>query len=160
MNRNNPLQANMPLDHQQLREILPYSFPFVLIDRVIEYKEGESLTAIKNITANEWPFNQDIAQATHFPETLIIEAAAQAALILYKISKPQEINKESLFVLGRIQAEFQKEVKVGSQLQLKVSVGKVLKTGGYSNVTIFADAESVCEVQVIYGVKSKSGATL
>lgn len=64
------------LDTKQLQAILPHAYPFLLIDKVLDYKEGESLTAVKNITANEWPFTGDGEHTDIFPETLLIEAAA------------------------------------------------------------------------------------
>ncbi len=69
------------LDHNELKKILPQAYPFLLIDHVDHYTPGESLVAIKNITANEWPFSQERPQLNHYPETLLIEAAAQAALV-------------------------------------------------------------------------------
>lgn len=95
------------LEYNELKEILPHAYPFLLIDRVIEVKKGESLTAIKNITANEWCCNgaesgawpsvpavsdsagegrAHLSQSHIFPEVLLIEAAAQAALVLYRVS--------------------------------------------------------------------------
>ena len=60
-----------------------------MIDRVEEYTEGKNLIAIKSITANEWFFQDtedDPNKTQYFPETLLIEAAAQAALVLYHVS--------------------------------------------------------------------------
>ncbi len=68
-------------DHRQLNLILPQSYPFLLLDRVESFQPGESLVAIKNITANEWPFTNGLECSQHYPETLLIEAAAQAALV-------------------------------------------------------------------------------
>ena len=81
----------MELTHQELRKILPQAHPFMMIDRVVDIKKGKSLTAIKNITANEWPF---LSNLNHFPETLLIEAATQAALVLYKSMKLIEVDRE------------------------------------------------------------------
>lgn len=69
------------INYSQLKMILPQAYPFLLIDHVESYRPGESLVAIKNITANEWPFSQSPKRLEHYPETLLIEAAAQAALV-------------------------------------------------------------------------------
>ena len=69
-----------------LKHILPQAYPFLMIDRAEQYIEGKSLTAVKNITADEWFFQNDEAHfhpTKHFPETLLIEAAAQAALVSF-----------------------------------------------------------------------------
>ena len=75
------------LDHNDLKKILPQAYPFLMLDRVLEYTEHKHLTAIKNITADEWFFqdtdeDSNQTKTKHLPETLLIEAAAQAALVL------------------------------------------------------------------------------
>ncbi len=81
----------MHLNSNQIAAILPQSYPFLMIDRVVDFQKGESLTAIKNITGNEWmwegqcrpPAGAESPWDTTnvFPETLLIEAAAQAAIL-------------------------------------------------------------------------------
>jgi hypothetical protein len=112
----------MFLDSNQIAQILPQSYPFLMIDRVVDFRKGESLTAVKNITGNEWMFgfsaeprganlerrpsttlrpsrrvegqcrppaeNESPWGTTNiFPETLLIEAAAQAAILFYRAEK-------------------------------------------------------------------------
>ena len=139
------------LNYQQLKEILPHAYPFLLIDRVEEYKEGESLTAIKNISSNEWP-NQG-NDSLIFPEVLLIEAAAQAALVLYHVSKVKDRPKPR-YVLGRVHSEFTRPVEVGDQIQFAVSAGKMLDSGGYSNIDILRHKEKVSQVEIFYSAKA------
>ena len=47
---------NVVLDQKQIAEILPQAYPFIMIDRVIEFEKDKSLVAVKNITGNEWVF--------------------------------------------------------------------------------------------------------
>jgi 3-hydroxyacyl-[acyl-carrier-protein] dehydratase len=61
-------------DLRSLIDLLPQQYPFRMIDEIIDYKEGESLTAVKNITGNEWVFEGANAGSGTFPETLIMEA--------------------------------------------------------------------------------------
>ncbi len=75
----------MLLNQDELTRILPQTYPFLMIDRIIEIKKGESLTAIKNITAGEWVFQDQPFRISHLPEPFIIEAAAQAALVFFPI---------------------------------------------------------------------------
>ena len=62
------------IDLEEILRILPQAPPFVMIDRVVDFKKDESLTAIKNITGNEWVFENHEYPGDVFPETLIIEA--------------------------------------------------------------------------------------
>lgn len=94
----------MELNSNQIAQILPQSYPFLMLDRVVDFKKGESLTAVKNITGNEWVFCSPLTpfganpepsrrdegqpcQTGVFPETLLIEAAAQAAILFYRAEK-------------------------------------------------------------------------
>lgn len=139
------------LDYQQLKEILPHAYPFLLIDRVEEYKEGEHLTAIKTITSNEWAVGKN--DTAVFPEVLLIEAAAQAALVLYHVSKVKD-GRRPLYVLGRANSEFFSAVEAGDLIKFKVSAGKMLGTGGYSNIRISRRDEKVSDVEIFYSVRN------
>ena len=144
----------MPLEYPQLKKILPQAYPFLMIDRVEEYKEGQSLLAIKNITANDWAligFREDVAHR-YFPETLLIEAAAQAALVLYHVSRVKEGAPRPRYVLGKTRAEFFKPVKVGDQLHIRAWGTKLLDIGEYSDVEILTD-DLVSKIELILSVK-------
>ncbi len=141
------------IDVRQLQDILPQAFPFVFIDRIVDFQEGKSLKAIKNLTANEWGFTQGGVEVSHFTETLLIEAASQAALALYQLSKIKPGQKRPQYILGKITAEFEKEVCIGDHLTIEALANKMLDTGGYSDVTISVDAQRVANIEIIYSVK-------
>lgn len=142
------------LEQPELQKILPHAYPFVLIDRVIDCKPGESLVAVKNITANEWPF--DGHDSDIYPEVLLIEAAAQAALVLYCLSKTSEPSAQRrLFVLGKIKAEFQGDVTVGNQVRFDVTSGKMMAQGGYSDVEFFSQNASRGKVEIFYSLRAQ-----
>lgn len=141
------------IDANQLRKILPQAYPFLLIDRVIDFEEGKRLTAIKNITANEWSVLGDAGGAGYFPETLIIEAAAQAALMLYKLSKVKNDGRKRRYILGKINAAIFRKVMIGEQLVLKALANKMLDTGGYSEIRAISNSRNVAEIEIIYSVK-------
>ncbi len=144
------------LDHNALKRILPQAYPFLMLDRVVEYTEGQSLIAIKNITANEWFFQEaqdDPNKTKHFPETLLIEAAAQAALVLYHISKVKEGEKRLGYMLGRVQAEFRDVVTIGDQLKIQSFATKMMDKYGFADVKLSTDfKKDIGEVRVIYSV--------
>jgi len=140
------------LEAEQLKKILPHAYPFLLIDRVIEVKKGKSLVAIKNITANEWCFGAPGPDLKYFPETLLIEAAAQAALVLYHVSKMGE-GERPRYVLGKVMAQSFKPVNTAVQLQIIPFADKMLDSGGYSNIKIFSESTLVAHVTVFYKVE-------
>jgi len=145
----------MTLTTDQIRKILPQSYPFLMIDKVIEYKENESLTAIKNVTADEWCFAGDLSETNIFPEVLILEAAAQTAIVLYHLKKSKDNPSNPLFFLGRIRAEFFHTVTIGDQLRIKSFSGKIMSNSGYANTDITMDAQKIAQVELMYGLRNK-----
>ena len=143
------------LEYYQLKDILPHAYPFLMIDRVIDIKKGESLVAIKNITANEWPFDDFSSDVKYFPETLLIEAAAQAALVLYHVSKVGEGEKPG-YAIGKISAEFFKDVQIGDQIEIKVTAGKLLSTGGYADIDILTTQHPAAKIQAFFSVQKQN----
>lgn len=145
------------LDNSQLKKILPHAYPFLLLDRVEQYCPGKSLVAIKNITANEWPFSQSTYKLEHYPETLLIEAAAQAALVLYRISKTHLDCKNSKFILGQIIADFKNSIVFGQELIIHTFASKMLDERGYMSMDLLSDSSlGIGKVQVFYSVLVKN----
>ena len=70
------------IDIEEIKKILPHRYPFLLIDRVIEVKQGDCIKAIKNITYNEPCFQGHFPSKSVMPGVLIIEAFAQATALL------------------------------------------------------------------------------
>jgi 3-hydroxyacyl-[acyl-carrier-protein] dehydratase len=111
----------MTLDIQDILGILPNRYPFLLIDRVVEFERRERLVAIKNVTVNE-PFSQG-----HFPGVpimpgvLVIEAMAQAGAIVMMSEIPDRDKKLAVFT-GIDKAKFRRQVVPGDQLRIEVNV--------------------------------------
>ena len=135
------------LDYQQLKEILPQAYPFLLIDRVEEYKEGERLVAVKNITCNEWTSGGGETPA--FPEVLLIEAAAQAALVLYHLSKIKD-GPRPRYVLGRAEGEFENQVFVGNKLIIETFASKMLDKLGYMDIHMVSNNIPIAKIKIMY----------
>lgn len=110
------------LDILQIQDLLPHRYPFLLVDRVIDCRPGESVTAIKNVTINEPFFQGHFDGWPIMPGVLIIEAMAQAGGILYYLSS-EDIEPGQLFYLVAVdEARFRRPVVPGDQLQMDVRV--------------------------------------
>lgn len=111
------------MDVNEIREYLPHRYPFLLVDRVVELIEGESIIAYKNITVNEEVFNGHFPQSPVFPGVMIIEAMAQASGILgFKTmnKKPQD---GSIYLFAGVDdVRFKRQVIPGDRLQLESRV--------------------------------------
>ena len=111
------------LDIQEIREYLPHRYPFLLVDRVLELEEGESILAYKNITVNESIFQGHFPDYPIFPGVLIIEAMAQAAGILgFKTMNKKPADGSIYMFVGADKVRFKRQVIPGDQLMLEARI--------------------------------------
>jgi 3-hydroxyacyl-[acyl-carrier-protein] dehydratase len=109
------------MDVNEIKEILPHRYPFLLIDRVVEVVPGQRIRAIKNVSVNEPYFPGHFPGKPLMPGVLIIEALAQAAAILGELSADEGHAEGVLYYLvGVDNARFRRPVAPGDQLQLEV----------------------------------------
>lgn len=112
------------MDTIQIMEALPHRYPFLLIDRVIDLDPGKSITAIKNVSANEPFFQGHFPGRPVMPGVLIIEAMAQAGGVLSHVTLGDVTPKPLFFLAGVNNARFRRTVLPGDRLVLQVDVEK------------------------------------
>ena len=139
---------------QKILDILPHRYPFLLVDRVEELIAGERIRAYKNLTFNEPFFQGHFPDIPVMPGVLIIEALAQAGVILVAHSFPDLVDfkdKISLFA-GIEKARFRAPVRPGDRLDLECSylVHKMqfwkMDAKAYVNGSLAADARLTAAV--------------
>lgn len=108
-------------DITEIHKLLPHRYPFLLVDRVLDYVPYEFLHAIKNVTFNEPFFPGHFPGNPVMPGVMILEAMAQAAVILSNLSRqPREGYSFLYYFAGIDNAKFKHIVTPGDQLILKV----------------------------------------
>ncbi len=113
------------IDIHEIQKLLPHRYPFLLIDRVIDYVPGESLIGIKNITFNEPQFTGHFPQRVIMPGVLILESLAQATgLLAFKTADELSSDKELYYLAGIDNARFKRPVEPGDQIRLDVKLVK------------------------------------
>ncbi len=111
------------VDINKILTLLPHRYPFLLIDRVLDYKPFEYLTAIKNVTMNEPFFTGHFPENPIMPGVLMLEALAQAGGLLSSLSRvPKEGHEFFYFFAGIDDAKFKQVVVPGDQLHLRVEL--------------------------------------
>lgn len=114
------------MDIAQIRKYLPHRYPFLLVDRVVELVENESIVAYKNVSINEDIFNGHFPQAPIFPGVMIVEAMAQASGILGFKSQGKTPEDGSLYLFAGVDnVRFKRQVVPGDQLMLESKVVSV-----------------------------------
>ena len=108
---------------EQIREYLPHRYPFLLVDRVESLTLGESIVALKNVTANEPFFEGHFPEYSVMPGVLIVEAMAQAAGILgFKTQNTKPSDGYLYLFVGCDNLRFKRQVVPGDQLRLEANV--------------------------------------
>ncbi|MHB1947619.1 MAG: 3-hydroxyacyl-ACP dehydratase FabZ [Gammaproteobacteria bacterium] len=138
------------MDINEVLKYLPHRFPFLLIDRVIEIVEGESLVAIKNVTMNEMFFMGHFPNRPVMPGVLILEAMAQAGGVLaYKSTNTLPSDGVLYLFAGIDNARFRRVVEPGDQLRLEVKLTRSKREIWKLDGKAFVDDELVCEAELI-----------
>jgi len=114
------------LNIEEIYKILPQRFPFVMIDRVTQLEPGKKVVAVKNVTYNEDFFAGHFPGNPVMPGVLIIEAMAQASIILFCADKDTCAQKQLTYYLGAVKARFMHPVMPGDQLIITAEPLKVI----------------------------------
>lgn len=143
------------MNSQQIEKWLPHRYPFLLVDRVLELKPGESILALKNVTYNEPFFTGHFPGLKLMPGVLIVEALAQAGGILLYHSLPEP--EKVVMVLSKIEeAKFRKPVVPGDQLKLSVQMLRQKAGFYYFSAQATVDGEVVVEGKLTAGLMRKN----
>ncbi len=105
---------------QEIMELLPHRYPFLLVDRIVEWDPGKRIVGIKNVTINEPFFQGHFPGHPIMPGVLIIEAIAQAGGIL--ALKALGGGKRIAYFTGIDNGKFRRPVVPGDQLRLEITV--------------------------------------
>jgi 3-hydroxyacyl-[acyl-carrier-protein] dehydratase len=139
------------LNIEDIKKVIPQRYPFLMLDRVTELKEGEYMKAYKNVSINEDYFQGHFPDEPVLPGALIIEAMAQAAGVLYRKSMPDLAS--NIFYLTNVKAKFYKPVVPGDQLNILVKIVKIVKIGGICEMEATVNNETVAKGEMTFACK-------
>lgn len=133
----------------EIKEILPHRYPFLLIDKVISM-EGNKIVAIKNVTVNENYFQGHFPAEAVMPGVLIIEALAQTGAVA--ILSKNEFKGKIAYFAGIDKAKFRRKVIPGDILRLEVEITKLRGRAGIGYGIAYVDDKKVCEGELTFMV--------
>jgi len=111
------------MDIEEIQEYLPHRYPFLLVDRVVEIRLGESIVAYKNVSYNEQLFQGHFPGKAVFPGVLTVEAMAQAAGILgFKSMDKKPADGSMYLFVGADRLRLKRQVLPGDRLMLRAKV--------------------------------------
>lgn len=140
----------LPLEAQQIQNILPHRYPFLFVDRIIELDDDRIAIGLKNVSINEFFFEGHFPGHPIMPGVLIVEAMAQVAgvLMLHKT----ENHGKLAYLLGIDNAKFRKKVVPGDQLRFKAEIKKIKGKTGKVQGYAYVDDKIVAEAELTFSL--------
>ncbi|MEQ6378043.1 3-hydroxyacyl-ACP dehydratase FabZ [Bacillaceae bacterium S4-13-58] len=138
------------MDINEIKEVIPHRYPFLLIDQVTDMELGKRAVGFKNVTANEPFFQGHFPDYPVMPGVLIVEALAQMGAVA--ILKQEENRGKIGFLVGIDKCRFKRQVKPGDRLDLDVEIirskGRIGKGKGRATV----NGELACEAEITFAI--------
>src|SRR5262245_51325072 len=108
--KNQPATTLGVIDIEEIMQVIPHRYPFLLVDKIVDVVTGESCVGIKNVTINEPFFQGHFPQKPVMPGVLIIEAMAQTAGVLVVKSLGPEFLGKLVYFMTIEEARFRRPV--------------------------------------------------
>ncbi len=145
------MTENITLDINAILRQLPHRYPFLLVDRVLECRKGDSIRALKNVTYNEPFFPGHFPHRPVMPGVMIIEALAQTAGILAFVTAGVIPDDDTRFYfVGIDKARFRRPVEPGDQLILTAKLERQMRgIWKFSASALVGDVEAACAEMMI-----------
>ena len=143
------------MNNNDIQNYLPHRYPFLLIDKIIDFKKDSYLIAQKNVTINEPFFQGHFPNHPVFPGVLILEAMAQATALLDFKSNVREKDKLLYYFVGIDKARFKKPVLPGDVLIIDVKLTQSKRDVYKFTATCKVEDAIVCTAELLGAVREK-----
>jgi 3-hydroxyacyl-[acyl-carrier-protein] dehydratase len=147
----------LPLEIQDIRRILPHRYPFLLVDRVVEFEEDRRIVGIKNVSSNERYFIDGPGGVPILPASILTEAMAQAGAVLI-LAKPENRSR-LIYFMGIDRVRYRRPVTSGDSVYLEGSVLRLRSKIGTLRGVARVDGRVVCEGQMTFALGDRPNAS-
>lgn len=133
----------LPLDYTAIERILPHRYPFLLVDRIVEFEEDTRIVGIKNVSLNERYLARRKGEQPVLPPSILTEAVAQVGAILI-LAKPE--NREKLIYFREVErVRYHRPVHPGDVVRSEASVVRLRSRVGQLSGVARVDSEVVLD---------------
>lgn len=142
----------MKWDKDKIKSILPHKDPFLFVDEVVDI-DNNALTAVKYVRPDEYFFTGHFPGNPVMPGVLILEAMAQAAILLYAVAKPGIAEQHPTYYLGTTKAEFLAPVFPNNTLTLHIIGVKITDSAGIADGRAYVGDTLAAKASFTFGIK-------
>ena len=139
-----------------IQNYLPHRYPFLLIDKIIDIKKGEMITAQKNVSNNEPFFQGHFPEYPVFPGVLLLESMAQATAILDVESNDRDMSKQLYYFVGIDNARFKKQVVPGDIIVINAKLIQSKSEVHKFTADCKVGEDIVCKADLIGAIRPKN----
>ena len=140
----------MELNSNQIEEILPHRYPFLMVDKITDYEPGKWAKGIKCISANEMQFMGHFPGKHVMPGVLLVEALAQVGAIALLT---MEENKGKVVLFGGIKnARFRQQVVPGDVVEMECELEKMVGPVGFGKATAKVNGKVAVAAEISFAV--------
>ena len=142
--------VTLPVTSTEIERLLPHRYPFLLVDRVVEFEKDKRVLAYKNVTCNEPFFTGHFPGHPVMPGVLVIEALAQAGGLLTQLSRDPGAGDGQTFYLVKVDnAKFSRMVVPGDRLELDVELRRRIRNMAQYVGIARVDGEQVACAEIL-----------
>ena len=151
------MENNTVADINEILQVVPHRYPFLLVDRIVEIEPGKRIVGIKNVTINEQFFVGHFPGAPVMPAVLILESMAQVSgILMYRVLADRE--KKLIYFTGIESAKFRRPVLPGDQLRIEMELRHRRNNFGKMHGKALVDGKLVAEAVVQFAIVDRPGA--
>ena len=139
----------LPLDSIAIQKLLPHRYPFLLVDRVVEFEPRAKIVGIKNVSVNEPFFQGHFPGRPVMPGVLVVEALAQAGGLLTQLSHITDSAGKVFYLVKVDNAKFSRMVVPGDCLELNVRLKRTIRNMALFEGVAKVDGEQVACAEIL-----------
>jgi len=143
------MDLQLPLDVVTIQRLLPHRYPFLLVDRVVEFEAHKRVVGIKNVTINEPFFQGHFPGHPVMPGVLVIEALAQTGGILTQLSHQTDSSGKLFYLVKIDNAKFSRMVVPGDQLSLEVELKRTIRNMAMYTGVARVNGETAASAEIL-----------